>query len=306
MAPIEPLTDQQVDQLLQSTSRTFALSIPLLPPAERREVGLAYLVFRIADTYEDAELLGRAARIAGLQSFEACFETPSPAQWSEFAQQSLRQPPSENADYNRLVAATPQVLCSLAACRHDAGEIVTRYATASIHGMIQSLQSGDTQGVLQFQSIDQLRRYCYFVAGVVGEMLTELFLLRLDDKQAAGTLLPLARDFGEGLQLVNILKDSRDDATQGRCYLPGDWSREAIMELARGDLRRAAAYVDALRSLGAPDGYIEFSQLPLELAEATLDRLATHGPGAKVSRDQVAAIMAKLGSRSTSTADIRS
>ena len=65
-----------LEQLLIATSRTFALSIPLLPEPTRREVTLAYLLFRIADTFEDAPSWPRAARIEALERFGRLLEQP--------------------------------------------------------------------------------------------------------------------------------------------------------------------------------------------------------------------------------------
>jgi farnesyl-diphosphate farnesyltransferase len=58
-----------IDHLLQKTSRTFALAIPLLPEPTRNQVGIAYLLFRIADTFEDAVLWSRERRLAALDQF---------------------------------------------------------------------------------------------------------------------------------------------------------------------------------------------------------------------------------------------
>src|SRR5580700_1817276 len=59
-----------IDRLLLRTSRTFALAIPQLPDPLRREVGVAYLLFRVADTFEDATRWPRADRLAALADFE--------------------------------------------------------------------------------------------------------------------------------------------------------------------------------------------------------------------------------------------
>ena len=87
------------------------------------------------------------------------------------------------------------------------------------------------------RDVEDLQTYCYAVAGIVGEMLTELFILGRE------SLTPVAPDlradsatFGEALQLVNILKDSASDRTEGRCYLPQNASRAEVFALAREDL----------------------------------------------------------------------
>ncbi|MEM1305640.1 MAG: squalene/phytoene synthase family protein, partial [Planctomycetota bacterium] len=92
-----------LDELLESTSRTFALAIPLLPEPERLDVTLGYLVFRIADTLEDAENLGRDDRIAGLDGFIELLGAPSADAAERFAARWSATPPSTSADYNLLL-----------------------------------------------------------------------------------------------------------------------------------------------------------------------------------------------------------
>src|SRR5438477_258431 len=85
-------------------------------------------------------------------------------------------------------------------------------------------------------AIAYLRAYCYAVAGIVGEMLTELFVLGRPGMQAvAGDLRKHAAAFGEGLQLVNILKDARPDAVEGRTFLPRQAPLREVFVLARQD-----------------------------------------------------------------------
>ncbi|MEM6799247.1 MAG: squalene/phytoene synthase family protein, partial [Planctomycetota bacterium] len=108
---------------------------------------------------------------------------------------------------------------------------------------------------------------------------------------AAYSLARDARWFGEGLQLVNILKDAADDAQVGRTYLPEGVPLEDVIAIAKDALTRAARYIDALRERHAPPGYIAFTRAPRELAVATLAKLKTDGPGAKLTRPEVAAIL---------------
>jgi farnesyl-diphosphate farnesyltransferase len=98
--------------------------------------------------------------------------------------------------------------------------------------------------------------------------------------------------FGEALQLVNILKDQRDDEATGRFYVPAGMRDEAIA-LARQDLVRARAYTTALRRGGAPGGFVAFTEFPAALAEATLAQVERNGPGSKVSRALVAELLAR-------------
>jgi len=132
-------------------------------------------------------------------------------------------------------------------------------------------------------------------ANTVGELITDVFLLDHPELLAASRpLIDNARVFGEGLQLVNILRDAADDAREGRVYLPPDVPLPEVLALARGDLQRARLYVHTLQQAGAPRGYVAFCALPVLLAFATLDRVEAVGAGAKISRDEVAAIVARL------------
>src|SRR5689334_16439764 len=101
----------ELDELLEKTSRTFALAIPLLPEPTRRQVGLAYLLFRIADTFEDAELWTRERKLAALEGFAALLADGTTA--DDVAREAagwLAVPPCANAGYLELLRRAPEVL----------------------------------------------------------------------------------------------------------------------------------------------------------------------------------------------------
>ncbi len=279
-----------LDELLQKTSRTFALAIPLLPEKERQEVTLGYLVFRIADTLEDADTLSRDDRIEALIAFKTVLGEFTPAAAVSFRDQWAPRRLTNNPDYQELLEHTPEVMAALGDCPTAVREIVVSHAQRSIDGMAATLGRASSEGAIQCQSIDELRRYCYYVAGIVGELLTDLFELRLPSDRDR-SLQQEARWFGEGLQLVNILKDAADDAQAGRTYLPVAVPLEEVFSIAHEDLARAARYIDHLRGLKAPPGYIAFTRAPRELAMATLAKLQAEGPGAKVTRPEVGEIL---------------
>jgi farnesyl-diphosphate farnesyltransferase len=150
-------------------------------------------------------------------------------------------------------------------------------------------------GVLRLRDLDDLRDYCYGVAGIVGEMLTELFLLGQGPwRRVASDIRRDATLFGEALQLVNIIKDRGRDATEGRHYLSEGIRGEDVFELARRDLRVAAGYCARLERAGADRGLVAFTTLPVLLARATLDRVESLGAGAKLTREEVSRIMVRL------------
>jgi farnesyl-diphosphate farnesyltransferase len=284
-----------LDQLLEKTSRTFALSIPLLPEPTRREVTLAYLLFRIADTFEDAALWGKKRRIRALEDFGRLLDEPSEARARELSQAWLTDLPLTHEGYLELLEETPFVIGEYALLSPAARELIKVHTQRTCHGMAGFVDRADEDGELKLASLDDLRDYCYVVAGIVGEMLTELYLLGTPELQAvAEELRPRARDFGEGLQLVNILKDSAFDKTEGRRYLPPGVERADVFALARRDLETATEYTLAIQRAGAPRGVIAFNALPVQLAWATLDKVETEGPGSKITRPEVYRIVEGL------------
>ena len=90
----EASSPAEIDDLLEKTSRTFALAIPLLPEPTRLQVGIAYLLFRIADTFEDAELWPRAAKLDALADFDRLLQGgPAPGTARAAAERWLAEPP---------------------------------------------------------------------------------------------------------------------------------------------------------------------------------------------------------------------
>lgn len=284
----------RLDRLLLQTSRTFALSIPLLPEPTRREVTVAYLLFRVADTCEDASHWPQEKRLAAFAEFRRLVLGPSPARAARLARSWLADGASAHAGYRALIAQVPFVLDAFLALSPAAIREVRAHLTRSADGMA-GFVARSRAGRLTLGSLGELRRYCYAVAGIVGEMLTELFLRgRRELAGCAAELRARAATFGEALQLVNILKDAGADAAEGRRYLPPRVARAAVFALARRDLVVAGEYVQALQEAAAPRGLVEFTALPLHLAGAALDRVEQRGPGAKLSRLEVLRIHRRL------------
>lgn len=284
-----------LDDLLEKTSRTFALSIPLLPEPTRREVTIAYLLFRIADTFEDAATWGRQQRIQALESFVGLLGRHQTAATAALAADWEAGVPIEHDGYQELLRETPFVLDAFFALGEEAREIVRHHTARTSEGMAGFVARTGEDGELRLRDLDDLRGYCYVVAGIVGELCTDLFLLdRPGLAPVADVLRANARAFGEALQLVNILKDSTFDATEGRSYLPPRLDRSEVLLVARQDLSQASDYVRALERGAAERGLIAFNALPVLLAYATLAKVEAEGPGSKVSRDELWAIIARL------------
>ncbi len=295
MSDLDRLLD--LDDLLEKTSRTFALAIPLLPEPTRREVTVAYLLFRIADTFEDAAAWPAARRIEALGRFAGLVERPAADAAEELAASWAGDLPSEHAGYLELLAEAPAVLAAFRALSPAARAVVGRHTVRTARGMACFVARAGDGGDLELADLDDLAAYCYVVAGIVGEMLTELFLLgRPVLEPAAADLRRRAPRFGEGLQLVNILKDAAVDAGEGRRFLPTHLPAAAVFGRARASLAVASRYVADLQGRVRPAerGLVAFCALPVRLAAAALDRVETRGVGARLTRPEVYAIAADL------------
>ncbi|MBX3191000.1 MAG: squalene/phytoene synthase family protein [Labilithrix sp.] len=276
------LSREELGSLLERTSRTFALAIPLLDEPLRTDVGIAYLLFRVADTLEDATEWDRDRRVRALSAFEGWLSGGDDG-WIEEAR---RSPPTKDVNCMDLLARANDVLAA-------AGPLVSKHVGRTSALMASFVSRHTDEGSLVLRDIPDLRAYCYAVAGIVGELLTELWVERVPSLEGArAALMENAPAFGEGLQLVNILKDAPSDAEAGRVYVPPSVPRAEVVAIARADLVQARAYVDTLARAGAPPSVRAFCELPLRLAVATIDRLEQGA--AKLGRDEVMQIFADV------------
>ncbi len=281
-------------ELLSKTSRTFALAIPLLPEPTRSTVCLAYLLFRVGDTLEDAGTWSRAARTEALAEWGELLVAMDVAKARTVKARWIAAEATRDESYRDLLDDVPNVLAELARLEPRTQRIVCKHALRTVQGMRATLERADAAGNVRIVDLEQLQAYCYIAAGIVGELLTELFVHDFPSlERVKGTLVENQVAFGEGLQLVNILKDQTQDAGEGRAYLPERVPHSVIIDMARADLVRARKYIDALTSGGAHPGVGAFTGLSAELAEATLVRLEEDGPGAKVSRADVLRMFAR-------------
>lgn len=206
---------------LQGVSRTFALTIPALPSSLSRAVSNAYLLCRIADTIEDDAELPFADKQAYSERFIAIVDGSAPDDAERFAAELAPRLAAHATGAEReLIAETPRVIRithSLNAAQRNA---MARCVRIMAEGMVYYQGQETLDGVENQAAMD---RYCYYVAGVVGEMLTTLFCEHCPSLRARETeMMHLAVSFGQGLQMTNILKDIWDDRARGACWLPRD------------------------------------------------------------------------------------
>lgn len=294
VAPVRVREATRLDHHLQTSSRTFALTIPLLHEPTRSEVTVAYLLFRVADSLEDSTRWSRPRKLAELECLARFLERPTDEEAVTLARRWAACPPLDHAGHVDLLSDLPTVMSAARGLSRQAWDLIARHTVRTCRAMA-TFVAREESGVLSLRDLDDLRAYCYAVAGIVGEMLTELFLLgRGPWRRIAPYIRRDATVFGEGLQLVNIIKDRARDADEGRHYLPEGIGGDAVLGLARRDLDTAARYCMRLERARANRGIVAFTALPVLLARATLDRVERAGAGAKLTRDEVTDIMNRL------------
>jgi farnesyl-diphosphate farnesyltransferase len=205
------------DRILPHVSRTFALTIPQLPETLRVAVTNAYLLCRIADTIEDEPALPPEETLAFLERFKAVVAGRGNAELlaSEVeGRLSNRTLPTERDLIVNMVRVL-NVTASLSAAQHSA---IQRCVDLMCYGMPRFQSTASVRGLPHATDLDE---YCYYVAGVVGEMLTELFCEYSEGAaRNRAALQSLAVSFAQGLQMTNILKDVWEDRSRGACWLP--------------------------------------------------------------------------------------
>ena len=212
--------------LLEKTSRTFALNIRVLPTGLRRQVLLAYLFCRMADTLEDDADLGEAEKARLLGEFRGLFP-PGPTLEGRIAAFRARLPgaweSSERWD-RLLVWHCHWILPQLSGFPAGAVEAISRCVDEMCSGMIDFTrrQARSREGQALIGTLEDLDRYCYYVAGTVGNLLCDLFTLQspLIGAKRARALRGLSVSFGLGLQLTNILKDAQEDRRRNVTFIP--------------------------------------------------------------------------------------
>lgn len=232
-------TDREYQaQILPGVSRTFALTIPVLPEALAEVVTNAYLLCRLADTIEDDVGLDDAQKAEFHGRFVAVVEGVEPAE--PFAEQLYPLLSSRSlADERELVRNAPKVIRVTHGFGPKERAALTRCVSIMCSGMHEFQRNKSLSGLAD---LDEMSTYCYFVAGVVGEMLTELFCLHCPQLQPQRAhMMRLAVSFGQGLQMTNILKDIWDDREAQACWLPrsvfsgGVFDLEHLEERHRSD-----------------------------------------------------------------------
>jgi farnesyl-diphosphate farnesyltransferase len=229
-------------RILKQVSRSFALSLGILPRTLRRPLGLAYLLARAADTIADTRIVPRADRLNHLDRLRADLDAPAPRRLAELAD-ALTGP--------QRIPAERDLLLHLPACfavfleLPDADRArIRRVLGLLIHGMqadLRAFPGEDADGLAWLEARGDLERYTYYAAGCVGEFWTDMAMAH---RPACRRWDPDAMRrrggrFGQALQMTNVLRDLAQDLRIGRCYLPRQ--DLATLGLAPTDLLKPSA-----------------------------------------------------------------
>ena len=273
--------------ILGAVSRTFALTIPLLPKNLEAVIGNTYLLCRIIDTIEDAPKLGiEDKQVLSTLFLDAVLGRIPVQRFVEPCLQLLEDHP--NRDEYDLIANTPTVLRIFHGFCSAEQAAISRCIDIMSRGM---LHFHDKQTVLGLRDLPEFEEYCYVVAGVVGEMLTSVFAMHSPAfARAIAGREHLAIAFGQALQMTNILKDSPEDSARGVSWKPQGYSQHDLLTIADQKVGDAMEYIRLLPK--AEVGIRRFCFLALGLAVLTLSKIAdrnhfSKGNEVKLSRRTV-------------------
>jgi len=218
------------NDMLPRVSRTFAICIRLLPPDLEHSVLIAYLLCRIADTIEDTTSLTGPQKGTLLAHFSRCLDSDGPD--TEPLRLAFEKPQNDD---EMLAREADTVLREFFRLSEALREKIRPWVKEMCSGMAVFVNGPTTNAagyVTSLDTIDDLEKYCYYVAGTVGEMLTRLYgqVEPPIPTENFDRMKSLATSFGLGLQLTNIIKDVADDRERGHNYMPRQLCNSAGIE----------------------------------------------------------------------------
>ena len=220
------------EEILLQVSRTFALNINVLKGKLHKSILLAYLYLRIADTVEDDPDMKASEKDVILGKFAEIFKTEklpdeSIAAFEQALPESWRK--SEHP-YMNLCLHTHVVVPLLREMPETYAAPVRAVTIEMCHGMAKFAlrqEAALSSGWFTLESVADLDEYCYYVAGIVGKLLTNLFAADtclINDARKA-EMQKLDVSFGLALQVANIVKDCVEDSTRRVCFVPEEICR---------------------------------------------------------------------------------
>jgi phytoene/squalene synthetase len=223
-------------QHLDRVSRSFAFCIARLEGDFRGWVGLSYLLCRILDTVEDAPWAASLERDTAFAAFEGFMNSGSTeASVRDWASRFPDVPEGERL----LLEDAHRIFADLHALPESVREKIRRPVLNMFRGM---RHFGGAQ-TLRLRTLAEVNQYCFFVAGLVGDLLTELVAERWPSLKTSPRMVLDAHHFGLFLQKINLLKDQAADEKEGRYLVP---SRAELVASLRRDAEGAIRYLQSL------------------------------------------------------------
>jgi len=322
-------------EAVQGVSRTFALTVDVLDEPMASQICLGYLLCRVADTVEDAGHIPPDAQSDVLRTYMRAIDPDEDVDIRRFrteVDEWLPAPEARNDDW-RVVAEAPTIVATFEELDAEAQAAIVPPVVEMVDGMAMFVDRHADEGGLRIDDRDELEQYCYYAAGTVGNLITNLLTRGDLTEERAERLRGTAEEFGLLLQLVNVSKDVYDDYTEeNNVYLPAEWlAAEGVdqEDIIAPENRESSARVvdrtaDHARSfLDDAQAYLETMPLsngntlaawsvPYLLAVGTLRELrsrpedALTEAGVKISRQEVFAVMSVAGEASRdSLAELR-
>lgn len=247
LAPLSP--DEAgilIGDVLRKVSRSFYLTLRILPPSLHSSVGLAYLMARAADTIADTEVMSLDARLENLVRFRSLFRTPDPLriQMIQTALLETSQHPAERLLLEKIDRCFA-MLASLPSQDQQQIGALLEILTSGMEKDLRRFPGHDASELRHLETPEELDEYTYLVAGCVGPFWTRMAHAHLPalSNWDVEKYSQIGIRFGKALQLTNILRDIPRDLAIGRCYLPA--SELAVAGLRPCDLLDPASAIRA-------------------------------------------------------------
>lgn len=247
MLQIQP--KELLGDLLRNVSRSFYLTLRVLPKAVRTQIGLAYLFARSADSIADTEVLTLSERLSYLLQFRELFRNTSFESEEKFCgsllkdQLKIEGSPSVLQAERKLLQHLPKCFELYHTLSEKDRSPIAQVVTELTLGMELDLNRFSNPAVLTpLETFQELEDYTHHVAGCVGPFWTKMCMahLRAFHTWDLDQMCLLGIRFGKALQWTNILRDLPRDLANGRCYIP---SQDLTpLGLTASDLRQPLCY----------------------------------------------------------------
>ena len=222
---LSPSDQNLLKDVLKRVSRSFYLTLAILPHAVRSQIGLAYLLARAADTIADTGELDDAVRLECLGQLKGQLWRSSP-DWGRIQRIQARVSTKQvNPDERRLLEELERCFRIFQGFSSTDRSHIAQVLTVLIGGMefdLHQFPKANGQPLHALKAIHDFEYYTYAVAGCVGEFWTKMVCTHLPGFRQwdQSCMIPLGIRYGKGLQMVNILRDLPKDLRNGRCYIP--------------------------------------------------------------------------------------